>query len=209
MTLEFPINSSIKTTNILSMMAKIKTGYLVICLSFKDNQFQIILIDMHLRLFKKYISKIFYVPTKRKGNITVITDLFIYDKYAFIIFDFYYIIIFNLTNFSIINIINEESKEKNEQYINIKELFPKEYNKTFFIEFENIKAERQNNNLNGNNNIGYLYLNTKKNTKEIKFIISKANQTNKISKNIMNIFRIFNKKQCRYIPSLFKRMVFF
>ena len=202
MTLEFPINSSIKTTNILSIMAKIKTGYLVICLSFKDNQFQIILIDMHLRLFKKYISKIFYVPTKRKGNITVITDLFIYDKYAFIIFDFYYIIIFNLTNFSIINIINEESKEKNEQYINIKELFPKEYNKTFFIEFENIKAERQNNNLNGNNNIGYLYLNTKKNTKEIKFIISKANQTNKISKNIMNIFRIFNKKQGRYITNI-------
>ena len=88
MTLEFPINTNIKSINILSITAKIKTGYLIICLSFKDNQFQIILVDMHLRLFKKYISKIFYVPTKRKGNITVITDLFIYDKYAFIIFDF-------------------------------------------------------------------------------------------------------------------------
>ena len=132
MTLEFPINSNIKSPNILSIIAKIKTGYLVICLSFKDNQFQIILIDMHLRLFKKHISKIFFVPTKRKGNITVITDLFIYEKYAFIIFDFYYIIIFNLTNFSIINIISNDSKGENDiNYINIKTLFPKEYNKTF------------------------------------------------------------------------------
>ena len=58
MTLELQINSNIKTFNILSIIAKIKTGYLIICLSFKDNQFQIILIDMRLRLFKKYISKI-------------------------------------------------------------------------------------------------------------------------------------------------------
>ena len=203
MTLEFPINSNIKAPNILSTIAKIKTGYLVICLSFKDNQFQIILIDMHLRLFKKYISKIFFVPTKRKGNITVITDLFIYEKYAFIIFDFYYIIIFNLTNFNIINIISTDSKGENEtKYINIKTLFPKEYNKTFFIEFENIYNEKQSNQNNNSNKIGYLYLNTKKNTKEIKFIISKANHTNNISKNLMNIFRVFNKKQSKYITNI-------
>ena len=203
MTLEFPINSNIKSPNILSIIAKIKTGYLVICLSFKDNQFQIILIDMHLRLFKKHISKIFFVPTKRKGNITVITDLFIYEKYAFIIFDFYYIIIFNLTNFSIINIISNDSKGENDiNYINIKTLFPKEYNKTFFIEFENIYNEKQSKQNNNSNNIGYLYLKTKKNTKEIKFIISKANLTNNISKNLMSIFRLFNKKQSKYITNI-------
>ena len=208
MTLEFPINSNIKTLNILSITAKIKTGYLVICLSFKDNQFQIILVDMQLRIFKKYISKIFYVPTKRKGNITVITDLFIYEKYAFIIFDFYYIIIFNLTNFGLIPIFTlDNNVEKENKYINIKDLFPKEYNKTFFIEFENVFTERQireqnNNNSKGNNNIGYLYLNTKKNTKEIIFNITKVNQTTKLSKNLLSIFRVFNKKQSRYITNI-------
>ena len=209
LTLEFQINSNIKPPNILSMIAKIKTGYLVICLSFKDNQFQIILVDMHLRLFKKYISKIFFVPTKRKGNITVITDLFIYDKYAFIIFDFYYIIIFNLTNFSLIPIKNIDNNGEHEYtYINIKQLFPKEYNKTFFVEFENVFTERQNkeysnsSHYKGSNNIGYLYLNTKKNTKEITFNISRVNQTNKIPKNLLNIFRAFNKKQSRYITNI-------
>ena len=209
MTVEFQINSNIKPLNILSMTAKIKTGYLVICLSFKDNQFQIILVDMHLRLFKKYISKIFFVPTKRKGNITVITDLFIYDKYAFIIFDFYYIIIFNLTNFNLIPIKNIDNKGEHEfTHINIKNLFPKEYNKTFFVEFENVITERQNKEYSnnsqykGSNNIGYLYLNTKKNTKEITFNISRVNQTNKIPKNLLNVFRAFNKKQSRFITNI-------
>ena len=204
MTLEFPINSSFKSLNILSIIAKIKLGYLVICLSFKDDHFQIILVDMHLRLFKKYISKIFFVPTKRKGNITVITDLFIYDKYCFIIFDFYYIIIFNLISFSLIPILGNNIKEENEsKYINIRKLFPKEYNKTFFIEFENVFKEKRNGDNNASNNkFGYLYLNTKKNTKEIKFIIMKNNNIVEIPTNLLSVFKAINKKQNRYITNI-------
>ena len=202
MTLEFPINSNNLKHDILSINAKIKTGYLVICLSFTDNIFQIILVDMQLRLYKKYISNIFFIPTKRKGKITVITDLFIYDKYVFIIFDFYYILIFNLTNYSTIPIIyksNEKNEEFEEKYIDIKKLFPKEYNKTFFLEFINYSQERQN--IENNSKCVYLYLNTKKNTKEITFNIKSSNHKILISKNIMNIFKAFNKKQSKLISN--------
>ena len=150
MTLEFCIGDAIKENNILSILSKIKNGYLVICLSFNDEHFQIILIDMQLRLFKKYISKLFFVPTKRKGNITVITDLFIYEKYAFIIFDFYYIIIFNLINFDIIPIIQyiNEGKNIKSNNINIKQIFPKEYNKTIYLDFYIIYSKNKDKNNN-------------------------------------------------------------
>ena len=137
MTLEFCIGHNIKENNILSITSKIKSGYLIICLSFNDEHFQIVLIDMQLRLFKKYVSKIFFVPTKRKGNITVITDLFIYEKYCFIIFDFYYLIIFDLITLNIIQIIdyNEVDGETEMECLNTKKLFPKEYNKCIYMDF--------------------------------------------------------------------------
>ena len=197
MTLEFPIGDIYKENNILSMISKIKNGYLVICLSFNDEHFQIVLIDMQLRIFKKYISKIFFIPTKRKGNITVITDLFIHEKYAFIIFDFYYIIIFDLINFDIIPILEIMNNNKNinnrrEHYINIKKIFPKEYNKIIYLDFEKIIPKHKNKNNNFvNNNYAILYLITKKNIKAIKFNIIKSIKN---SKNIRAIIEMFNKK---------------
>jgi len=203
MTLEFCIGDTIKENNILSILSKIKNGYLVICLSFNDEHFQIILIDMQLRLFKKYISKLFFIPTKRKGNITVITDLFLYEKYAFIVFDFYYIIIFNLINFDIIPIVDHPNKNgvKNKNgttsnYINVKQLFPKEYNKIIYLDFEILYSNHIHKDyLSCNLNNGVLYLTTKKNIKEIKLNIYKNDKDCKYSKNFLKIIKIFNKKK--------------
>ena len=204
MTLEFCIGDTIKENNILSIISKIKNGYLVIALSFKDEHFQIILIDMQLRLFKKYISKIFFVPTKRKGNITVITDLFIYDKYAFIIFDFYYIIIFDLIIFDIISIDDKSNDKKDTKnnipnYINIKKLFRKSYNKTIYLDFEKLSNNRKSKNINDR---AYLYLVTKKDNKFIEFNILKNDNRYKNSKNILTIIKMINKKQNKDINSI-------
>ena len=209
MTLEFCIGHNIKENNILSITSKIKSGYLVICLSFNDEHFQIVIIDMQLRLFKKYISKIFFVPTKRKGNITVITDLFIYEKYCFIIFDFYYLIIFDLITFNIIPIkdYNEVDGDEEMQCLNTKKLFPKEYNKCIYLDFVKI-PQKQNNKSKAkdkplpNIDYGYLYLTTKKNIKQIILSIYKTDENIKFSKNLLSIIKIFNRKMYRNINSI-------
>ena len=202
MTLEFCIGDSIKENNILSIISKIKNGYLIIGLSFKDEHFQIILIDMQLRLFKKYISKLFFIPTKRKGIITVITDLFIYEKYAFIIFDFYYIIIFDLINLDIIPIVDLKNGPRNikdniPNYINIKQLYKKQYNKTIYLDFERFYSYCKYRNGSNINNCkdAYLYLTTKKDIKIIKFNIFKNNKITNFSKNVLKIIKMINKKQ--------------
>ena len=209
MTLEFCIGHNIKENNILSITSKIKSGYLIICLSFNDEHFQIVLIDMQLRLFKKYVSKIFFVPTKRKGNITVITDLFIYEKYCFIIFDFYYLIIFDLITLNIIQIIdyNEVDGETEMECLNTKKLFPKEYNKCIYMDFIKVPAKQNNKSKIKdkplpNIDYGYLYLTTKKNIKQIIFSIYKSDENIKFSKNILSIIKLFNKKIHRNINSL-------
>ena len=213
MTLEFCIGDAIKENNILSIMSKIKNGYLIICLSFNDEHFQIILIDLQLRLFKKYTSKIFFVPTKRNGNITVITDLFIYEKYVFIIFDFYYIIIFDLINFDIIPIIDRRDGEGDTNYahnnnsnnapnnLNIKKLFPKEYNKIIYLDFGKYNIKDKNNDEEIIDH-GFLYLKTKKNIKEVLFSIVKSNHNNKSSKNIIDIIKMFNKRKNKDIKNI-------
>ena len=209
MTLEFCIGHNIKENNILSITSKIKSGYLVICLSFNDEHFQIVLIDMQLRLFKKYISKIFFVPTKRKGNITVITDLFIYEKYCFIIFDFYYLIIFDLITFNIIPIVdyNEVDGEVEMQCLNTKKLFPKEYNKSIYLDFLKVPAKQNNKSKLKdkplpNIDYGYLYLTTKKNIKQIIFSIYKSDENIKFSKNILSVIKLYNRKIHRNINNL-------
>ena len=209
MTLEFCIGHNIKENNILSITSKIKSGYLVICLSFNDEHFQIVLIDMQLRLFKKFVSKIFFVPTKRKGSITVITDLFIYEKYCFIIFDFYYLIIFDLITFNIIPILayNEVDGEEEMQCLNTKKLFPKEYNKSIYLDYIKILSKQNNKSKIKdkplrNYDYGYLYLTTKKNIKQIIFSIYKTDKNIKFSKNILSIIKLYNKKVYKNINNI-------
>lgn len=203
MTFEFCIGDLITENNILSIMAKIKLGYLIIGLSFLDEHFEIILIDSRLKMFKKYYSKLFFVPTKRNGKITVITDLFLGEKYGFIIFDFLYVIAFDLINFDIIGIKTNDKTHENiksnicHDFINIKKLFPNKYNKILFLEF--YRQFLKNSNDIEENDKMYLYLITKKNTKEVKFAIKDNINKPYNNKNIINIIKKFNSKKNKNI----------
>ena len=176
-----------------------KNNKIVISLNFEENYFEIILIDINLKTIKILNSLILLNKKDKIQKFNIITDIFFNEnnnknnQYCLIILDFINLIIINLNNYDFILFQNNNNYTF---YLNLNDVFKFDYNKILFSKL-NIKNDKI-----------YIFINTKKNIKLIRFKLLKIAINNKINffsfNGVQNEIMNNNVEFLKYISKTFE-----
>ena len=190
-------NVELSSLIVKAVKDKYKRLIMICGLSFNNNYFEVILINIDIKVYKRFTSNEFFrilmfndsnkKPKVKEFN--VITDIFIYEHqgFCFIIINFINIITININTFSLVMWNSKKESNININYsgfcLRLDKIFKNEYNKVIYLSLDNVY----------NDGTHILELHSKKEVKYLRFINQRMKLNEKETQLSFNFSFIYNQ----------------